>query len=174
MTQVTELTPEQAAMQAEAQAASEQAAAEQVAQVQGEQADPDAVTIDPVDKKVKRGTPTYALEPVGEQGLPVQKRGTLNIRDRKTIYVPLLGEVAGQPGQWFGIATYTSLTGARSAAKALAEDIARPATDPEAIPVQGGVFEFETRRRVKSDNDSVLYARFMTPELTAAEQNATS
>lgn len=154
----TELTPEQIAAQEQARAASEQAAAEQVAAAGGEQVAP----VEP-EPKVKRGTPSYGAEAVDM--LPEQKRGTLNVRDRKTIYVPLLSEVVQTPEQWFKIAVYTSLTGARSAAKALTEDLSRPATDPEAIPVQGGTFEFETRRRVPGEqnpeNNSVLYARFM-------------
>lgn len=165
VTEPTTLTPEQAQAQAEAYAASQAAAAEQVA-AHGEQTAATEPAVEGAEPKVKRGTPTYAVEAV--DGLPEQKRGTLNVRDRKTIYVPLLSGVAQEPGQWFAIATYTSLTGARSAAKALTEDIARDPSDPEAIPLQGGTIEFETRRRVQDkpnpDNNSVLYARFVLAE----------
>lgn len=113
-------------------------------------------------EKVKRGSPTYAVHAVDE--LPAKTHGGgLNIRNRAHIYTPLLAQVIQQPGQWFELAKYTSLTGARTSAKSVGESIASGE-----IPVAGGEFQFDTRRRVAGVDaegnevviPSVLYAKF--------------
>lgn len=116
-------------------------------------------------EKVKRGSPTYAVQAVDE--LPAKTRVTLETRNRAKIYTPLLAQVIAQPGQWFELARYTSLTGARTSAKSVGESI-----EKGEIPVAGGEFQFDTRRRVAGvDADgnetvipSVLYAKFNVAE----------
>lgn len=117
-------------------------------------------------EKVKRGSPTYAVQAVDELP-PKPERGGLNIRTRKTIYLPLLAQVVAQPGQWFELARYTSQTGARSSAKSVNEAI-----ESGEIPVAGGTFQFDTRRKVAGVDEegnaieipSVLYAKFVRAE----------
>lgn len=112
----------------------------------------------------KRGRPVYKVQAVDE--LPKQHRGGgLNVRDRKSIYMPLLSQVAQGPGQWFEIGRFTSLTGAKSASKDLVKDI-----QEGVIPVEGGTFEFDSRRNVAQGVDengevivvpSILYSKFV-------------
>lgn len=147
----------------------------QVQEGQGEgeaQAQPQAVpAITPEaeakPEKVKRGSPVYAVAEVDELP-PKNQTGGLNTRDLKTIYMPLLIEVAQGAGHWFQVARYTSTTGARSAAKSVGKAIA-----DGLIPVQGGTFELDSRRNVQQVNEdgspgeivpSILYAKFVVAE----------
>lgn len=136
------------------------------AQAQPEAETPEVEAQEAEAEKVKRGSPTYAVHAVDE--LPAKTHGGgLNIRNRAHIYTPLLAQVIQQPGQWFELAKYTSLTGARTSAKSVGESI-----ESGEIPVSGGEFQFDTRRRVAGVDaegnevviPSVLYAKFNVAE----------
>lgn len=125
-------------------------------------------------EKVKRGRPVYAVAPVAALPKRNHAGGGLHTRDLRTIYQPLLSAVVQQPENWFQIVAFTSTTGARSAAKALAK-----ACEDGTFPIEGGEFIFDSRRNVpvidaegnaETNEDgtpkvtpSVLYARFNYP-----------
>ncbi len=139
------------------------------APVEGQEATP-VPAVEEKPEKVKRGSPVYAVQPVAELPKRNHAGGGLHTRDLKSIYSPLLAEVAGHPENWFQIAAFTSTTGARAAAKALAE-----ATIDGTIPVEPGTgnFTFESRRNVPTGElnedgtakvqPSILYGRFDYP-----------